>query len=133
MKEMIEDMTCCNCALFSLSLSIWLASSVSASDSFAFFGATILITLAKQFLNEMVVGFEFIQAWFPIPVIDLDGPHPFAQPLTCRAHLEKKRLSNFFIFAMAQLIEENIKISSKCQHWAKCVQIWSTCCQKFPI
>ena len=40
--------TCCSWALFSLSLSIWFASSVSASDSFAFFGATILITLERE-------------------------------------------------------------------------------------
>ena len=31
-----------------MSLSIWLASSVSASDNFAFFGATILITLGRS-------------------------------------------------------------------------------------
>ena len=29
-----------------------------------------------------------VQAWLHKPVIDLNGPHPFAQPLACRAHLK---------------------------------------------
>ena len=45
-----------------MSLSIWLASSVSASDNFAFFGATILITLGRsEVITAMMVMTKMIR------------------------------------------------------------------------